>query len=172
MVSLLHRTGSDNSANTVNRFWQIDKDGVSGTATLTFTATSTEVGSILIPTAQRHESSTNKWQTPLSGQTNTATSATVPGVSTFSPWTLSSSAALLPIQLVSFNAVYTNPFVSLTWLTESEINSDYFTIERTTDESTFETVGQVKAAGQSIKTLNYQATDKNPSEGLSYYRLK
>src|SRR4029077_20170962 len=66
----------------------------------------------------------------------------------------------------------TNPSVSLTWVTESEINSDYFTIERTTDQKTFETVDQVKAAGESVQILNYQTTDKNPSSGLSYYRLK
>jgi hypothetical protein len=68
--------------------------------------------------------------------------------------------------------VYANPFVSFTWVTESEINSDYFAIERTADEKTFETVCQVEAAGESIHTLNYQTTDMHPSPGLSYYRLK
>ena len=172
VTNLYAYNGADNSGNTVDRFWQIDKDGASGTATLTFTATAAEVGSILLPTAQRYETLTNKWQTPLPGQTSTSTSATVPGVTTFSPWTLSSQAAILPIQLVSFNAVYTKPFVSLTWVTESEINSDYFIIERTTDERTFETVCKVKAAGHSIQTLNYESSDKNPLPGLSYYRLK
>lgn len=40
------------------------------------------------------------------------------------------------------------------------------------DESTFETVCEVKAAGQSVQTLNYQTKDKNTSAGLPYYRLK
>lgn len=172
VTNLYGSSGADNSANTVDRFWQIDKTGASGTATLTFTATSAEVGSILLPTAQRYETLTNKWQSPLPGQTSTATSATVPGVTTFSPWTLSSQSAILPIQLVSFNAAYTNPGVLLNWVTESEINSDYFVIERTIDESTFEWVCQVKAAGESFHTLNYQATDTHPASGLSYYRLK
>jgi len=131
------------------------------------------MGTILFPTAQRWRSTVpTGWEAPLPGQTNTATSATVPGVTTFSPWTLSTQAAILPIQLVSFDAVYTNPFVSLTWITESEANSDYFTIERTIDEKIFETVSQVKAAGQSTKTLTYQTFDMKPLTGLCYYRLK
>ena len=172
VTNMYSSTGSDNSANVVDRFWQIDKDGPSGTATITFTATAAEVGSILLPTAQRYETLTNKWQAPLPGQTSTATSATVPGVTTFSPWTLSSNTAILPIELVSFTAILKNEHVDLAWTTASELNNDYFTVEKTLDLVNYETVARKDGAGNSTHTLNYFDVDHNPYNGISYYRLR
>jgi len=45
-VANVDANGFDNSANVVDRFWQIDKDGPSGIATLNFNATASEVGAI------------------------------------------------------------------------------------------------------------------------------
>lgn len=172
VANMMGSGNQDNSANVVDRFWQIDKTGPSGTVTLTFTATAAEVGTVLSLTAQRYDVSTNLWQAPLTGQTNTATSATVPGVTTFSPWTMSSSAAILPIELLSFTATLNDTHVDLGWSTASELNNDYFTIEKTLDFENYETVAIVNGAGNSMHTLNYFDIDQHPYSGISYYRLK
>ena len=58
------------------------------------------------------------------------------------------------------------------WSTATEINTDYFIIERTTDGVYFDEVGFVKAAGNSFQTINYEFEDHSPLNGISYYRLK
>ncbi|MES2732685.1 MAG: T9SS type A sorting domain-containing protein [Bacteroidota bacterium] len=80
----------------------------------------------------------------------------------------------LPITLISFNASYqlTDKRVKLNWLTATEINNDYFTLERSTDARVFEVVDIVKGGGNSRERLAYVAYDNSPLPGVSYYRLK
>ncbi|WP_158267513.1 T9SS type A sorting domain-containing protein [Adhaeribacter arboris] len=161
--------GKDNSTNTVDRFWQIDKDGPSGTATLTFTASPQEVGQVTMLQAQRWNAARAIWELPLPGQSSTAYSATVPDVTAFSPWTLSGNNSPLPVQLLNFTATLNNSRVDLHWKTTSETESDFFTVEKTRNLKDYYRVAIVKAAGTSI---TYQAQDMQPFNGLSYYRLK
>jgi|SRR6185312_11534433 len=78
----------------------------------------------------------------------------------------------LPITLLTFNAVRSQNVVLLNWSTATETNNKEFTIERTTDKENWMTVATVKGAGNSSKVLYYNATDENPADGISYYRLK
>ncbi|MCP4123353.1 MAG: T9SS type A sorting domain-containing protein [Bacteroidetes bacterium] len=59
----------------------------------------------------------------------------------------------------------------LEWQTASEINSDYFEIQRSADVLYWQTIGEVKGAGWSADVINYSWTDENPLNGQSYYRL-
>ncbi len=80
---------------------------------------------------------------------------------------------VLPIKLVSFNAkLNSNNQVDLKWVTESETNNDYFSVERSADGKFFEKVVTQTGAGNSHTTLTYASIDKNPLKGVSYYRLK
>jgi len=79
---------------------------------------------------------------------------------------------LLPIELLSFTANCNNQNVVLKWITASETNNDYFTVEHTKDGSFFEEVIQIQGAGNSNTVLYYSAIDNYPYEGTSYYRLK
>jgi len=58
------------------------------------------------------------------------------------------------------------------WSTASEINNDYFTIERSTEGIHFDSLLSVKGAGNSTTRLFYSADDDHPLNGNSYYRLK
>lgn len=78
----------------------------------------------------------------------------------------------LPIELLYFNAKANNNVVEVTWVTATEINNDYFTIERSVDGFNFEEIGYVQGAGNSSLALNYSFFDRNPLAGISYYRLK
>ena len=78
----------------------------------------------------------------------------------------------LPIELISFEAKLNEKNVELHWSTASEKNNDFFTIERSTNGTTFEFVTKKDGAGNSTTQKDYSATDENPTEGTSYYRLK
>jgi hypothetical protein len=78
----------------------------------------------------------------------------------------------LPIELLSFTAKYQDGIVLLNWATGSEINNDYFTLERSRDALNAEIIGFVDGAGNSSRTLHYQFVDRDPLPGISYYRLK
>jgi hypothetical protein len=80
--------------------------------------------------------------------------------------------AVLPIELTTFEAKYNYRNVDLNWATATEQNSDLFEVERSIDAINFETVLKVKAAGNSNTNINYKDVDKNPIQGISYYRLK
>lgn len=78
----------------------------------------------------------------------------------------------LPVRLLSFRAQYNGRTVDLRWSTATEINSDYFSIERSNDGINFSAIGRVQAAGNSSVQLNYLSEDRQPLTGVSYYRLK
>lgn len=78
----------------------------------------------------------------------------------------------LPIELLNFIAKLNQKVVDLVWSTASEKNNDFFTIEKSTNGSTFEIVAKKDGAGNSTTRKDYTLTDENPIEGTSYYRLK
>lgn len=81
------------------------------------------------------------------------------------------SAVALPVDLISFTAVPNGTKVDLKWTTATELNNDFFTIERTLDGEIFETVAVINGAGNTSNQSNYTCEDRNPYSGLSYYRL-
>lgn len=62
--------------------------------------------------------------------------------------------------------------VLLQWKTETEINSSFFSVEKSGDGEKFLPIGNVAAAGNSISLKNYAFIDKNPMNGRTYYRIK
>jgi hypothetical protein len=81
----------------------------------------------------------------------------------------------LPIELLSFNADIQNTAIVLKWITASEQNNKGFDVERSTNARSWNTLSFVptKAVnGNSTEVLEYLLTDKQPSNGVNYYRLK
>ncbi len=79
---------------------------------------------------------------------------------------------VLPIKLVSFNAKVVEQGIETDWVTETEINNNYFSVERSTDGVKFESIARINGAGNSTKPLSYSFIDTKPYRGISYYRLK
>jgi hypothetical protein len=84
----------------------------------------------------------------------------------------SSFTGTLPIELTHIAATPQENAVTINWQTASEDNNHYFTIERSVDGVSFETIGTVMGAGNSQTTLNYTFTDLSPLAGTTYYRLQ
>jgi len=126
-----------------------------------------------------HQKSDGQWEDiPYISGTGAAASGSIKGgpVSTYSLYTLGTSSSTdnpLPIELLSFEAYAKDNFtVDLTWITASEQNNDFFTVERSQYGKQWEEVGILKGAGNSNQILRYALTDYSPFEGISYYRLK
>ena len=92
------------------------------------------------------------------------------GISSFSRWTLSSMNNALPVKFTLFNLSCNGTGITLNWRTAQEHNSHHFSIERSTNGSSWTVIGNVPAAGFSNQEKNYTYTDLSfVSNG--YYRV-
>ena len=77
----------------------------------------------------------------------------------------------LPVVLLDFTANKQENHVKLDWSTLSEINNEYFTIERSSDGVNFEEIIKQAGAGNSNSRINYSNIDISPNVGYNYYKL-
>ncbi|MEX1187608.1 MAG: T9SS type A sorting domain-containing protein [Bacteroidia bacterium] len=92
----------------------------------------------------------------------------------FSRWTLSDwLTEPLPVELLNFSATANMDLgqVDLSWVTASETNCHFFTVERSANAQTFEPIFNRDGAGNSNTIRTYAGIDPNSLSGISYYRL-
>lgn len=108
-----------------------------------------------------------------SGSTSNGTIPTSAAVTSFSPFTLASTAPTnpLPITLEKFWAQDNGATALVNWIVDTEINNDYFTLERSSTGLDFEYITTIDGAGNSTIRKTYNFVDEEPYPGLSYYRL-
>jgi len=95
------------------------------------------------------------------------------GISTRGEFIITGKVFPLPTELVSFEVGSTdNQTVWLNWITASEINNDFFTVEHSSDGLNWSIISVEQGAGNSSSLLKYQMYDENPNFGVNYYRLK
>lgn len=190
-----YATGSvNNSQNAVDRFWMIDTKeagfayATSPSVEITFDHAHGDIqaGNAIVPgvtalMAQRFNNTVNQWGDVLF-PASVFTPNVAPGVSRvlsgpvsaanlFKSWTLSNFNQPLPVELVEFKGSCINGLVRLEWTTASELNNDYFLVERSMDLSQWEVIGQVDGSGNSVAPINYSFVDET-SGGTAYYRLR
>lgn len=168
-----------------DRFWLINAGNydTKPSVTILFTYSNNEkTGGLTAenPLLQAQNHDGTQWIPTLMGTDNQVNS-TVSGVnltnSNFhSIYTLVAQGGnyVLPITLLDFSAKWIDDSFTtaeLSWSTQSESNTDYFTIERSRNGQFWERLGTVEAAGNSQNILNYSVLDKQPLGGLAYYRL-
>lgn len=168
----------------IREYWTLDRTNGTGNATVTLYWEDAGFSGI-------NDCSTNylrvahwngaAWENNNNVVTTTGTCGTFGSIATssvvnsFSPFTFGTIDPLidpLPIELLSFETKVRGNIVDITWATASEINNDFFTIEKTTNAIEFEDVANVKGNGNSTSVINYGAIDEQPTEGVSFYRLK
>ena len=79
---------------------------------------------------------------------------------------------LLPVSLTSFEGSRQGKHILLKWISEKEINSKEFVVERSRNGKDFTNLGAVAAAGNSNTALQYSFVDEHPLDRKNYYRLK
>ena len=107
---------------------------------------------------------------------NNSTNITVMPVAGVSSWNSIDNFTIinpLPIELVGFSAnLVSKDNVLLEWSTASELDNDYFEIERSFNGVDWKSINKVNGAGNSNHLLNYRSIDVNSYSGISYYRIK
>ena len=78
----------------------------------------------------------------------------------------------MPIELVDFTVEREGEVALIKWETATEINNDYFTLERSKDGVAYEVIAVIQGAGNSSNEIEYRFIDEFPLTGISYYRLK
>jgi hypothetical protein len=75
----------------------------------------------------------------------------------------------LPIELLGFGGECTGGKVHLNWQTATEINNDFFAVEKSTDARAWAYIATIKGGRE---TKDYSYVDEQPATPISYYRLK
>jgi Secretion system C-terminal sorting domain len=80
---------------------------------------------------------------------------------------------VLPVGLLDFTATaQPDHTTELQWATATEENSGFFDVEYSTDQTSWQSIGSVQAAGNSNTQKNYSFIHNSPASGNNYYRLK
>ncbi|MFK7785705.1 MAG: hypothetical protein AB8B56_11345 [Crocinitomicaceae bacterium] len=78
----------------------------------------------------------------------------------------------LPVELYQFDGKNIEEGNLLFWQTQTEMNSSYFTVERSIDMQQWELVGIEPASGTSQSAITYSTVDRGFTQGkMNYYRL-
>jgi hypothetical protein len=81
--------------------------------------------------------------------------------------------AFLPMKLTNFTAeISRSNTVVLNWTSEIELSSFKYVVQKSDDGKNFTDIGDIKAAGNSTKSIKYNFADINFNGGVSYFRLK
>jgi len=95
-------------------------------------------------------------------------------VSIGTPLCEASSGAVLPVELLSFDAVSVScSDVKITWSTQSETNHDYFNVQRSEDGFSWDDISNVASDGDSKSHKQYEFRDilSEVRSAKVYYRL-
>tara|TARA_R100000908_G_scaffold46366_1_gene22720 strand:- start:263 stop:3121 length:2859 start_codon:yes stop_codon:yes gene_type:complete len=131
-----------------------------------------------------YNSGTSEWEdmsATISGAGGSGSASNSSGrltatATSFSPFGFGSGSEgnALPIDLISFEGevlLEMEPIVLLEWVVASQVNNDYFTIERSRDMQEWETLETITGLGNSNIQMSYSLIDDNALRGVSYYRL-
>lgn len=78
----------------------------------------------------------------------------------------------LPVELMYFKGKHVDDGNLLEWATATEIDNDYFELERSLDGVNFETVATIDGNGNSSSVITYEHIDEDFDNVVNYYRLK
>lgn len=91
------------------------------------------------------------------------------GFTDFCPYYTNNNVPM-PVNLIIFEAIYENRMVNLNWSTSSEVNNDYFIIEKFTSHEITE-IGKINGNDNSNVIMGYNFIDDKLENGWNYYRL-
>lgn len=168
-------SGSLNMSDLVDKTWFISEASVGGSdATLTFQWNgSDELSGFDRSSIEFVHYGGTSWD-PI-GTSSAAGggpyTSSVSNVNSFSPFAVGDGDTPLPVELNAFTAQFNGKTVDLKWETASELNNDYFIVERSTDMKVFEEISSMKGHGTTNEQNTYEVEDVNPFAGTNYYRL-
>ena len=86
---------------------------------------------------------------------------------------ISINQSALPVELSHFEVALTHESAAeIRWTTASEINTEFFEVQKSSDGIEYSAIGQVLATGSSHESTSYRILDKSLQSGTYYYRLR
>ncbi len=160
-------------------YWRISKAAGANltTATATFHYTSADAVSdfnnlIIAKADDENTAWTKEGEGGTGNIAGTITSNSFTSFSIFSLGNNNSGSNPLPVELLSFDATLEDGQVLLEWKTASEINNDFFEIQRSENGNDWTVIGEIDGNGTSNEIISYSFIDEDPIFGKSFYRLK
>lgn len=182
---------SNNSPNVIDRFWIIEAQNYTKkpSPTILFSYLDAEHSAALNTInesslfAQRfNPAPVNSWGDwygafgTANTSSNIVSTGSVSSSDFFRSWTLVNQANPLPIELIHFETTCKQSHWSFRWTTATEINSSFFTIEKSIDALTWIGFADIPAMGNSQVFQNYvfEENEELFSEQVktAYFRLK
>jgi len=80
--------------------------------------------------------------------------------------------AILPVELLSFEAIADGGLIQLEWTTASELNNEGFEVYHSVDGVDWSVLDFVQGHGDSENLISYVYDHKSPNPGINYYQLK
>ena len=173
-------TGDLDEINT-NGFWELSKTPGSENVNVTVSwsnATGIPINELVVA---RFNNTNQEWENyGGTNPTGNTTSGTVTSTSLMGdppPWgnesfTLGRAQTVLPVELTTFQAIQQGEVVQLKWETASELNTEEFIIEHSTNGYLFNEIESVFSFGNTSEAKFYSETHRTPNEGINFYRLK
>lgn len=160
-------------------FWRADPDAPMSGGTYNVTAYETGYtngGASVYTVVKRNNSGGNTWALVNDYNMGTEAGGVVTAdrqnVNGFSEFAIATGISVLPIELVEFNGQLVSDNDGLLhWTTASEINNDFFILERSFDGIEFEAIAEIDGAGNSSEMISYQYIDEDLPTGTAWYRL-
>lgn len=150
--------------------------GTCGWASNVTTITTSSAGTTTVSTSYEDFFTVTLADTGSSSDHTDITFGTITLTGSWSTVTINSTTGLtnqpLPVTLVSFTGYYLDDSPFLKWTTATEINNDFFVVEKSTNAIVWENVGTVKGAGNSSSLAYYSFKVKEPINDVTYFRLK
>src|SRR6185436_1387946 len=146
-----------------NRYWNFNRQNVSnfssGTIQIYYDIDDSVTNHLSVSVA--HDDGAGNWLdlagTATADNTGNITSTTFSQFN--NQFTLGFPPGALPVELAWFNAVRYGQDVQCRWSTFSEVNNDYFTVERSLDGITFDSILAVRGYGTTSAVHYYEAKD-------------
>jgi hypothetical protein len=148
---------------------------------LGFCGTANNVTGVGIGQSQLFEAgSASKSYVNLSSKTSAAATTTfsITIASSSADWELinarltPTNPQVLPVELSKYQLKCFDGKVMLDWTTDSELNNDYFTVERSQDCRFFEPIAKIAGNGTTTELIEYFYVDEEAIDGIMYYRLR
>ncbi|MER3498759.1 MAG: hypothetical protein C4308_09065 [Chitinophagaceae bacterium] len=157
----------------VNRTWTINSSATTG-VTLTFQFSSGDYNASFNPSSPAEIGQYfSAWNIMASGipiAGSNPYTVTTSAISSFNtPFIIGNNGAILPINyFISCQAKKENYTAVISWNVGDCAETDYFELQRSINNSTFQTIGSVRAA----QTTQYSLADQQPAAGNNLYRIK
>lgn len=113
-----------------------------------------------------------KWERLQTNITSTLTSLRINNYQgTFSPFAIMDITSTLPISWGNVSVTKTGKNALIKWNTLSEEKSAYYLVQHSSNNTQWNNIAKLDAAGNSQDEQRYQFLHESPSAGLNYYRL-